>query len=404
MIPQPSGESYAFCVTVIDLITEGFSESPRFTPDHQAKRFELLIDISRAIGTIRDRHELMATIMDKVTLAFDAERSTLFIHDPSQCELWTLVAQGLDDVRGELRMPDDRGISGHAFKTHRSHCIPDTFSEPYFARRLAEQMGYVPRSMLVVPVLDPTGLCEGVLQVMDRRVGYFNNEDIPLLEAIAVYVGICLENTRLHEAQKRQFDSFVRALSTALDARDPLTAIHSINVANYAMGIGEVLGLSRKDIEQLRIAGLVHDIGKIGVAEGVLTKPGRLTSEEFSEMREHAEHSRSILSQIEFTEELAGVGVIAAAHHEKLDGSGYPDGLSGEDVPMKARVLAVADIFDALTQTRHYRRSMTTQQAFEIIDDMATKALDPLCVGALKAFLNCGPWPMPEDVLPHVIR
>jgi HD-GYP domain-containing protein (c-di-GMP phosphodiesterase class II) len=209
-------------------------------------------------------------------------------------------------------------------------------------------------------------------------------------------VGISLDNARLYEAQKRQFNSFVHALSAALDARDPLTAIHSINVANYATGIGVVMGLSPRELEQLRIAGLVHDIGKIGVPESVLTKPGRLSTEEYAEMKLHAEHSRRILSQIEFTEELAGVDMIAAAHHEKLDGSGYPDGLSGDGIPLQARILTVADIFDALTQTRHYRRSMSTYEAFKVIDEMTPTSLDPRCVGALKAFLSCGPWPMPD--------
>jgi HD-GYP domain-containing protein (c-di-GMP phosphodiesterase class II) len=248
--------------------------------------------------------------------------------------------------------------------------------------------------MLIVPVRQPNGTCIGVLQVMDRQLGFFTCADLPLLEAIAVQVGISLENARLYESQQRQFESFVSAFSAALDARDPLTARHSVNVANYAMGIGEILGMSRQDIDWLRIGGLLHDVGKIGVPEAVLTKPGRLTPDEYEEMKCHASYSRTILSKIEFMENLAGLDVIAAAHHEKLDGSGYPDALRGDQIPLKARILAVADIYDALTQTRHYRQGMTMHEALAVLTDMTPHQLDLTCVGALKAFLGCGPWPM----------
>lgn len=344
----------------------------------------------------------MTAIMKHVTQAFGAERSSLFLHDRDRGELWTLVAQGLDGQQAELRLPDDHGICGRVFQTHESACVADADGNPHFARWLAHEIGYLPQSMLVVPLVNASHRCDGVLQVMDRRPALFREDDLPLLEAIAVQVGICLENTRLHEAQKRQFNSFVRALSAALDARDPLTAIHSVNVANYAMGIGQVMELPPRDVEQLRIAGLVHDIGKIGVPEALLTKPGRLTPDEYAEMKRHAEHSRRILSQIEFTDELIGVDAIAAAHHERLDGAGYPDGLAGEQIPLMARIIAVADVYDALTQTRHYRRSMTTDEAFAVIAEMTPAALDAACAGALKAFLGRGHWPMAGRRLPRL--
>ena len=347
------------------------------------------MDVCRAIGSIHDVQKLMITIMEQVTQAFGADRSSVYLHDPQRHELWTLVAQGLDQHRA-LRLPDNQGLSGHVFQANKSMLVADTLSSPFFGRDYAERIGYRPRSMLLVPLHARNQRCTGVLQVMDRRIDYFNGEDLALLEAIGVQVSICVENAALHEAQERQFRSFVGALSAALDARDPLTAIHSINVSNYAMGIGTRLGLDTRSLERLRIAGLIHDIGKIGVREALLTKPGSLTPEEYAEMKRHADQTHRILSKIEFTKDLAGVEAVASAHHERLDGSGYPQGLAGDAIPLPARILAVADVFDALTQKRHYRNGMSMAKAFATIDNMVPHALDRRCVDALRAFLGCG--------------
>ncbi len=358
------------------------------TQSRHERHLETLLQVSRAIGSIHDSAELMRAIIRHVTGAFQADRSTLFQYDAENDQLWSVVAEGFDGPSMKIRIACDRGLAGRVFQTHRSLCVADTLADSDFARGMAERLDYVPRSMLIVPVAHRPGQCDGVLQVMHGEPDYFSEEDLPLLEAIAVQVGISLDNARLYESQRRQFDSFVLAFAEAIDARDPLTAIHSVNVANFSMGIAHELGLDAQAMELLRVAGLLHDVGKIGVPEAVLTKPGRLSEEEFARMREHAAYSQKILGKIEFADKLKGLDYIAAAHHERLDGSGYPDGLTAEHLNLPARILAVADVFDALTQDRHYRAGMKPTEAFALLDEMTPHQLDADCVAALQRFLN----------------
>jgi putative nucleotidyltransferase with HDIG domain len=352
------------------------------------RHLETLLQVIRAIGGTLDAPVLFQRVMQHLTAAFGADRSSLFLHDPRRGELVSCVAQGLE---GEgLRLPDHAGLCGHVFHSREPLLIEDALADDRFDREVSRRTRYTPRAMLLAPLAPRPGPAIGVMQVMDQRPGHFRPDDLSLLEAIAVPVGITCENARLYLAQRRQFSSFVRAFSAALDARDPCTQIHSINVANYAVGMAISMGLDRSVQEWLRVAGLLHDVGKIGTPESILTKPGRLSEAEFEEMKRHAAHSRRILAEIDFTDAYAGMAWIAAAHHEKLDGSGYPDGLRGAEIPLEARILCVADIYDALTQKRHYREGMSHERALEVIDGMTPAQLDPACVAALRSFLGAG--------------
>ncbi len=363
------------------------------TPQTDSQRhLEAMVQVSRALGTIMDMNQLIPAILKQVTYTFCAERSSLFLYDAEHDQLCARVAEGLDEQRTlELRLPANQGVVGQVFQSHENRLIHDTKKDPNFAKRIAQSTGYVPRSMMVCPVFHGLHNVTGVIQVLHSAPNHFHETDLSLLEAIAVQVAISLENAQLYEKQKRQFSSFVRAFSTALDARDPSTQEHSLNVANIAQGIGYYLGLSFEILDRLRVAGLLHDVGKIGTPEAILKKPGKLDPDEFAIMKEHAAYSMQILSQIEFTDEYDDLARIASLHHEKLDGSGYPYGLKADELTIESRILAVADIYHAMTQDRIYRQGMPTEKALGIIDDMTPKQLDEACVVALKQFLGYHP-------------
>jgi HD-GYP domain-containing protein (c-di-GMP phosphodiesterase class II) len=206
--------------------------------------------------------------------------------------------------------------------------------------------------------------------------------DISLLTGIAPQIGISIHNARMVDNQKKQFNSILRVMAASIDARDPLTAGHSEKVTEYAVGISRILSLDDEFCEMIGIAGLLHDYGKIGVRDDVLKKPGQLTNEEYDEIRSHVEQTRRILDKMEFEGLFKEIPSIAGFHHEKVDGTGYPLGLKGEAIPLGARIIAVADVFEALTAKRHYREPMKNQEALEIIKKGSGKAFDTQVVEA----------------------
>ena len=235
--------------------------------------------------------------------------------------------------------------------------------------------------------VDPGGDI-GLCQVMrgDRKVGVIamgakigverdiTSADLKLLEAAATSMGVFFENASLYDDQQAMFLGVLQALTAAIDAKDRYTCGHSERVATLAVELGRRVGLSEEEVERLRISGLVHDIGKIGVPEAVLTKPGQLTDDEFDQIKQHPEIGVRILRDLP---QLADVLPGVLHHHERWDGNGYPHGLSGEGIPLFARLLALADSFDAMSSSRTYRSAMPRTAVLEEVQACAGTQFDP---------------------------
>lgn len=188
---------------------------------------------------------------------------------------------------------------------------------------------------------------------------------------------------KFYDELKKNFESTLEVLAIAIDQRDPLTYSHSFRVTQYAQEIGHVMGVSQDDLEKLRYAGLMHDLGKIEVKQEILCKEGSLTSEEYQEIQAHAHGTFELLSKFKFKSSLSEVPLIASSHHERFDGNGYPRKLKGDAIPLLARILAVADVLDAITSKRHYRTAMTIDNALNVLNREAGGHFDPQCIAAL---------------------
>jgi HD-GYP domain-containing protein (c-di-GMP phosphodiesterase class II) len=202
-----------------------------------------------------------------------------------------------------------------------------------------------------------------------------SSEDLLILGAVAEHLATFQENVSRFAEQRELFFGIVRALTGTIDAKDPYTRGHSERVAHLAERMAMALGMGLRVAERYRIAGLVHDVGKIGVPEAVLRKPGKLTEQEFALIKLHPETGYRILKEIGAAMDDVLPGVLH--HHEKWNGQGYPHGLAGEAIPLIARVLALADTFDAMCSSRSYRKAIPREQVLAEIRRCAGTQFEP---------------------------
>jgi putative nucleotidyltransferase with HDIG domain len=205
------------------------------------------------------------------------------------------------------------------------------------------------------------------------------------LEAANEQLRVALgENEKLLERTKRAYLSTITSLARTIEAKDPYTGGHTERVAEYALMLARQLGFEEDDLHSVEVGAVIHDIGKVGIPDRILLKPGRLDSDEFAEMRRHPEISSYILGELDLPKVVRDM---ARNHHERFDGKGYPDGLKGKEIPLAARILTVADAFDAMTSDRPYRRALSQEVAAAEIRRNAGTQFCPEVVGALEVCL-----------------
>lgn len=202
----------------------------------------------------------------------------------------------------------------------------------------------------------------------------FTQDDLHLADGLAAHVSAGIESAQLIREQRELFIATITVLAQAVELRDEYTGNHTQQVTQYSILLGQHLGLSSEDVHWIRIGTPLHDIGKIGIDDKILKKPGRLTPEEFEEMKKHTTKGAKILEQVPG---LASVIPIVRSHHERWDGQGYPDRLKGEQIPLLARIVAVADAFDAMTSDRPYRQRMPAEVAFAELEKQRGRQFDP---------------------------
>lgn len=335
-------------------------------------------EIGQAISAKTNIQDILTNVIRILKKRLKYDRTLIFMANPEKTRLIFRVEFGHTDDQIKLLQKTDfhldsesKGVFVVSFREQIPFLINDINEiendlsprSVEFARKLGAQ------AFICCPIICD-GKSLGILAADDvKSKRPLVESDLSLLMGIASVIGTSIRNAELLEARIQQFRSIIRVLASSIDARDPLTAGHSDKVTEYTLGICDELGIDTDRLEMIRVAALLHDYGKIGIPDSILKKNSTLTEDEYEIVKSHAEKTREILEQTNFEGIFSQIPEIAGSHHENIDGTGYPKGLKGKEIPWGAKIIAVADFFEAITSKRHYRDPMLVDKAFQILQE-----------------------------------
>ena len=356
----------------------------------QNKKLQHIFKIGRASVAILSSEKpgklnsVLQAIINEATEILDSEVGSILLFG-EKSEIMTIrVAKGLDEnIIKKTRIKTGERISGWVAKNKEGILVKDIEKDPRFNMRSHEK--YYTKSLISAPIMINSHVL-GTININNKRNHQvFDEEDLDLLEAVAAQAALIITNVNLYKELQRLYMNTVEALAEAIDARDHYTKSHSEHVTEYAVAIAREMGLPQKKIEIVERASKLHDIGKIGIHDYILTKPGKLTREEWEEVKTHSLKGARILEPLAF---LDGVIGTVKQHHERYDGTGYPDKIKGDKIRLEARIMAVADSFDAMTTKRPYAVARTKKEAIEELKKESGKQFDPKVVEAFLKVLE----------------
>jgi putative methionine-R-sulfoxide reductase with GAF domain len=349
-------------------------------------------EIGRIINHRYNKEDVLAEIVQLLQKRLDFDRGMIMLANKQKTRLrfWDGFGYTREQSKFLKRLyfhldnPASQGAFVLSFREQRPILINDINEiQNTISRRslnFAKKMGG--KSFICCPIIcDEESI--GILAVDNiRSKRLLVHSDMSLLMGISHFIGIFIRHTEHLEAKQDQLKSILKVLVSSIDARDPLTKGHSEWVAEYSAGICDELGFDRDYREKIRIAALLHDYGKIGLPDSMLKKADSLTEHEYEYVKLHAEKTREILSAINFEGPLREIPDIAGAHHERVDGTGYPMGLAGDEIPFGAKIISVADYFEALTANRYYSEPMPSARALDLLTEKIGTYFDKTVVHA----------------------
>ena len=346
-------------------------------------RLALLYQVGRRVGSVSQLSRLVEQITRMTQRTLNASASSVLLLDEQRQELVFEIAEGQARKRlRKVRLSGQSGIAGWVAHNGKPLIINDVSKDGRFNKGVDETTGFNTRAIICAPLI-VNSKCIGVIEVLNKADGSdFSGQDLEALVSVASTAAIAIENLRLNQTLLDAYKSTIKALVAAIDAKDPYTCGHSQRVTEYALLGATSLSFSEEELEDLEYAGLLHDIGKIGIADSILTKPESLTTEERNIICKHPLIAANMLNEVTFLEKAR---TLVLLHHERYDGKGYPDGLKGEAIPMGARLLAVADAFDTMTTDRPYRTALGENYA---ISELRRFSGTQFCPVAVEAFIT----------------
>lgn len=329
------------------------------------KKLDLLLEFANVMSKEHEINHLLDAMADYAKNLLAADRVSIFIYDSKEDELWTTVSQGVDN---EIRIPADSGLAGYAALSKEIQIVVDAYSDFRFNPEIDQITGYTTKSVLVVPLLDHNDELLGVFQALNKVDGLFTTDDSEMLLLISNYASKSIENALLYSQLSQTQTQLIHKLSSAAEFKDQDTSKHTQRVGKYAAIVARGVGLPEREVELIELTAPMHDAGKLGIPDAILQKPGRLTHDELFEMQKHAQIGYHILHDDD-NELLRIAAEIARDHHEKVDGTGYPDGKIGDEISLFGRIVSIVDVFDALVSSRPYKEAWSFEKALGYLEE-----------------------------------
>jgi len=357
-----------------------YNGSNNYTIQEASTMLDFLHEVGKKVGSVSKLNQLMKQVMRMTQHTLNAEASSILLLDNDERTLRFEIAEGESErILKQLKLNLQSGIAGWVARYKKPLIINDVTRHQRFDRSVDEMTGFTTKSVICAPLLVHRRLI-GVIEVLNKTDGSdFSAQDLGTLTSVASTAAMAIENTQLHQSVLDAYKSTIKALAAAIDAKDHYTRGHSQRVMEYALMGAVYLSFPREELEVLEYASILHDIGKIGIDDRILSKPAQLTDEEWEIMCQHPRIGAEILKEIPF---LKKARAFILHHHERFDGSGYPNGLKQEGIPMGARLLAIADAFDTMTTDRAYRVRVDVDTALKELYNCSGTQFCPEAVDA----------------------
>ena len=354
--------------------------------NQKASQLTRLYAVSESFQSYEDNQSLFQHIVQLTAELTNARRVSLMSFDPTRRHLVIRAAIGLpDEVRQTTCVEMGQGVAGRVARQAR--LLRVTSRDQRAPRPQPNLRSYLSQSWLSVPLFIG-GELFGVLNLTDKNDNSdFTEEDELLVLMLVEKAGIKIENNALYEGIYSNLLDTLKTLVSTIEAKDPYTRYHSQRVTEVAIALAHCVGCSNEDCESIAFAGVLHDIGKIGIEDRILLKPGILTVEEYRIIKKHPVISDTILQPLGLIE---AERQIIRHHHERIDGTGYPDGLRDGEISLLSRIVSIADAYDAMTSTRSYRKAMSVEKVLEELRQHGGKQFDASLVEAMAEGIHSG--------------
>ncbi|MBI4299549.1 MAG: GAF domain-containing protein [Chloroflexi bacterium] len=360
----------------------------------RTKELSALNAVLTAASESLDLRQALEETIDTLLQVMSMDGAAILLVDAESESMKLVAHRGFSKklAEGLRRLPVDESLAGYALRSAQTMVTDDVSTDPRLALAAAREDDL--HTAVITPIRGTEGVI-GILGVASHLHRSITPDEIRLLEAVAGHVGIVVDNITLYQREQQQRaeaqilaaaltqetarlldarQGIMQSLLAAVEARDPYTRGHSDRVREYARSLARRLGLDEPEVEIISSAAQLHDLGKIAISDTILLKQARLTPPEWTEVTRHSEKGEELIRLLGFLE---GALPIVRGHHERFDGEGYPDNLAGETIPLGARILAVADAYDALTTTRPYRRAFSHDEAVDMLQNGAGTQWDP---------------------------